>query len=140
MTIPVYHTNELLVAQVGIDSVVTWANSDVVNTQKTSVIPSPVDKKQEYELLIYNPSTITDLSCKIFISALDLQGATRQALLATITIPKSQVVTGTTINTHSRLLHGLFYGGDILLVFSNDTMLGVADGFTASYRLIETAN
>lgn len=121
--------------QVGADSTAVYANSDAANTQKTISFTAPTSPSQEYELIVYNPSTITDLTVKVFNVELLLASGTRDALITTVSIPKSQAITGTTINTYAKFLHGLFNGGDVKMVVSNDTVLGVADGFTATARL-----
>jgi hypothetical protein len=129
--------NQLSGAQVGTDQTVTWANSDAANTQKTVTFTKPAIPVSEYELIIYNPSTITDITVKIFNVETALGGSDRDALLTSVTIPKSQTLTGTTINTHIKLISGMFNGGDCKLVLSNDTVLGASDGFSAYVRLRE---
>lgn len=127
--------NVLQQTQIGADSNAVFANSDAVNTQKTINFTAPVSPSEQCELIVYNPSTISDLTVKVFNVELTLASATRDALVSTITIPKAATVTGTAINTHINLIAGAFNGGDIKLVVSNATVLGIADGFTASFRL-----
>lgn len=123
--------------QIGTDQDLTWANSDAANTQKTYTFTKPDAPVEEYELVVYNPSTVTDLTVKIFNIEASLKGSDRDALITTVSIPKSQAVTGTTINTYARIVHGIFNGGNCKIVASNDTVLGGADGFTATFRLRE---
>lgn len=123
--------------QAGTDQTIIWANSAAINTQKTVTFTKPASPVSEYELIVYNPSTITDITVKIFNVETSLGDGTRDALVTTVSIPKSQAVTGTTINTQAKYLHGVFNGTDCKLVLSNDTVLGVADGFSAYLRIRE---
>lgn len=129
--------NQLRETQIGTDQTITWANSDAANTQKTVTFTKPAIPVSEYELIIYNPSTITDITVKIFNVETALGGSDRDALLTSVTIPKAQAMTGTTINTHIKLISGVFNGGDCKLVLSNDTVLGASDSFSAYVRLRE---
>jgi hypothetical protein len=123
--------------QAGTDQTIIWANSAAINTQQTVTFTKPASPVSEYELIVYNPSTITDITVKIFNVETSLGAGTRDALVTTVSIPKSQAVTGTTINTQAKYLHGVFNGTDCKLVLSNDTVLGVADGFSAYLRIRE---
>lgn len=123
--------------QIGTDQDLTWANSDVVNTQKTHTFTKSAVPVEEYMLICYNPSTITDLTVKMFNVETNLKDATRDVLVTTVIIPKRQTTTGTIIESHTRIVHGIFNGGNCKIVVSNDTVLGVADGFTATFRLRE---
>lgn len=119
----------------------TFANNAAANTQFTntvlrSTLPS-VNAVGEYGIIVYNPSAITDLTIKLFNINLNVGGATRDSLITTITVPKSQVITGTTVNTRTTFVHGLFCGGDIKIVVSNDTVLGAADTFAYALRIEE---
>lgn len=123
--------------QVGADQTITFSNSDPANTQVTNTITKPDNPVDEYELVVYNPSTVTDLTVKVFSVQASLGGGSRDALITTLSIPKSQTITGTSINTYSHYLHGIFNGTNCKLVFSNDTVLGGSDGFSAYFRLQE---
>lgn len=127
----------LLENQVGADQTLTWANSDAENTQKTVSFTKPAQPLSEYELIVYNPSTVTDITVKVFNVETSLGGASRDAFITSVSIPKSQMVTGTTINTYAKFVHGMFNGGNLKLVLSNDTVLGASDGFSAYARLRE---
>ncbi len=128
--------NQLRETQVGTDQTVTWANSDAANTQKTVTFAKPSTPMSEYELVVYNPS-ITDITVKIFNVETGLGSGDRDALLTVVNIPKAQALTGTTINTHIKLISGMFNGGACKLVLSNDAALGASDGFSAYVRLRE---
>lgn len=137
-TVPIEVTGRLLrKTQVGTDQTLTWANSDAANTQKTYTFTQPANPVEEYELSVYNPSTVTDLTVKVFTVEAALGGGSRDVLVTTVSVPKSQTITGTTISAYSKALRGIFNGGDCKLVFSNDTVLGVSDGFSATLRLRE---
>jgi hypothetical protein len=123
--------------QVGNDLQVTWAGSAAVDTQKTVTIVKPEVPVSEYEVVVYNPSTVTDLTVKIFNEEVALGGGNRQALLTTVTVPKSQMLTGTIVNTYVRLISGMFVGTNCTLVLSNNIALGVSDGFSAYVRIRE---
>jgi len=86
---------------------------------------------------VYNPSSVTDITVKVFETATSLAENTRYVLITQFTIPKSQTITGTTIDTTSKLVHGIFNGTDVRFVLSNDTVLGASDGFSATLRLRE---
>jgi len=113
-----------------------WANSALINTQKTVTVTAPANVRGLYELIVYNPSTVTDLTVKIFnVQASNFAGASRNSYLTSVSIPKSQTITGTAINCYSRLIQGVFNGVNLYLVLSNDTALGGSDGFTAYSRV-----
>ena len=123
--------------QIGTDQTATWANSAAANTQVSVTITKPTVPVGEYELIIYNPSTVTDLTIKVFAVEAALGGGARDALITTIPVLKSQAITGTIISAYVRIIHGIFNGADCKLVISNDTALGAAEGFTAYIRLRE---
>jgi len=124
---------------VGSDQAITFANSAAANNQQTFTIAAPATGIGEYMLTVYNPSTVTDLTVKVFAIAAGLGGADRDSLLTPdpIVIPKSQAITGTTVNCYSTLIHGIFCGTAMKVVVSNNTVLGAAEGFTAAVRLRE---
>lgn len=124
--------------QVDVDKSVTFANSAPANTQAAAItITRPANPVKEHELIVYNPSTITDLTVKLFAVETNLGGGSRDVLIATVIIPKKQTTTGTNIEAHAKFATGLFNGADLKIQVSNDTVLGVADGFTANLRLRE---
>ncbi|MHC1760515.1 MAG: hypothetical protein AB9917_13605 [Negativicutes bacterium] len=125
--------------QIGEDLPLVFANSAVANTQSVATVQSPSegmttnDPLQAYKIAVHNPSTVTDLTVKLLTVEADLA----DCLLDTLAIPKAQAVTGTTISAHEFLTGGIFCGGNLKLVVSNDTVLGGADGFTAKIRIRE---
>lgn len=123
--------------QIGTDQAVAFANSAAINTQVNVDFTKPTVSKPRYKIAVYNPSTVTDLTVKIFSVALDFGGGTRYDFIDSFVIPKSQVITGTTINAYTKFIEGLFVGTDLRLVVSNNTVLGTAEGFSAYIRLRE---
>lgn len=125
---------------IGSDNAVTFANSALVNTQVNvdiavnAVYPSPRDR---CVIEVYNPSTVTDLSIKVTAKAASFGGDTRYCLIDTLTIPKSQTLTGTTVNAYLKIVEGMFVGEDLRLVVSNNKELGGSDGFAAYIRIRE---
>ena len=125
---------------IGADNPVAFANSAPINTQviidiaSNAVFPSPRDR---CVLEIYNPSTVTGLTVKIFSKALSFGGDIRYCLIDTVAIPISQTTTGTAVSAHLKIIEGMFVGEDVRLVVSNDTALGASDGFTAYLRVRE---
>jgi hypothetical protein len=123
--------------QVRADQAVAFANSAVVNTLVNVDFVKPSIVRQRYKIAIYNPSTVTDLTIKLFSVALNFGGGTQYDLIDTIVIPKSQAITGSTVSAYAKFVEGLFVGVDLRLVVSNNTVLGVADGFTGYVRIRE---
>ena len=125
----------LIQTQVGADVPFVFAHSAPVNNQQAATITAPASPVSEYELAIYNPSTVTDITVKLYNVEAALAGGTRDAYITSFVVPKSQLVSGTTINTYAVFVEGLFNGGNVKAVVSNNTVLGGADGFTATMRL-----
>lgn len=123
--------------QLGADLQFVFANEASANTQKTKTIDKPSKPIRNHKFIIYNPSTVTDLTVKFFNVESSLGGVDREAYVSSVVVPKSQSTTGTTINTYEVIVEGLFTGGDVKLVLSNNTALGVTDGFTATVRVRE---
>lgn len=114
-----------------------YANLAVANTQETIQIDAPVNPIQAYKLAVHNPSAITGLTLKLFTVEKSLGGADRDCLLETLDVPKAQTIKGTVIDAYEFLVGGIFCGGDLKIVASNDTALGAGDAFAASIRLRE---
>lgn len=129
--------------QIGSDLAFVFANSASANTQKTATVAVPEegmatnDPVQAYKIAVHNPSAVTDLTVKLFTVEASLGGAARDCLLESLVVPKAATVTGTAINAHEYLVGGMFCGGALKIVVSNDTVLGGADGFTATIRIRE---
>lgn len=124
--------------QIGADIDFTFANSAVINTNATAIdITKPSLPSEEYMLTIYNPSTVSDLTVKIFAIASSLAGGTKYAYITNLTVPKSASIFGTTVNTYSFYVHGIFNNSDCRIIISNNTALGVSDGFTGTLRVRE---
>lgn len=129
--------------QIGEDLSFVFANSAAANTQKTATVAVPVegmttnDPLQAYKIAVHNPSAVTDLTLKLFTTEADMGGAGRDCLLDTLTVSKAATVTGTAVSAHEFMVGGIFCGGDLKIVASNDTALGSFDGFTATIRIRE---
>ena len=94
------------------------------------------DPVQAYKISIYNPGA-SDLTVKLMTTEEDLGGADRDCLLDTLSVPASATVTGTAVNAYEFLTGGIFCGGDLKIVVSNDDSIGEAAGFTATLRIRE---
>lgn len=133
-------SNMIFGRQIGLDNAISFANNALINTQVNvdialnTVFPSP---RERCTIEVYNPSTVTDLTIKILAVETSFGGDTRYCLIDTITIPKSQASTGTTINAYLKLIEGMYVGTGLRLVVSNNTALGAAEGFTAYVRIRE---
>ena len=129
--------------QVGEDISFAFANSSEANTQKVATVAvpqeatAPNDALQAYKLAVHNPSTVSALTLKLFTVEKSLGGADRFCLLETLDVPKAQTIKGTAIDAYEYLVGGIFCGGDLKIVASNDTALGAAEGFTATIRIRE---
>lgn len=121
------------------DQTAVYANSDAANTQKTFTL-TPVagfNDLSQFILDVYNPSTVTDLTVKVFAVESTLGGGTRDCYIGTASVPKSATVTGTAISAHRLLFNGGSAGCPLKFVVSNNTVLGASDGFTATFRFRE---
>ena len=129
--------------QVDSDFSVTFANSSAADTQKVVAVEIPQetsdqsDALQAYKFAVHNPSTVSALTLKLFTVEKSLGGADRSCLLETIEVPKAQAIKGTAIDAYEFLVGGIFCGGDLKIVASNDTALGAAEGFAATIRIRE---
>lgn len=124
--------------QVGGDKEFVFANEALADNQQTATITAPANPGKKHEIIVNNPSTVTDLTVKLFNIEADLVGDTdKDAYITSFVVPKSGSVTGTLIDTHAAFIEGLFNGGDLKLVVSNNTVLGETDGFTATVRIRE---
>ena len=107
------------------------------NTQSTLTIEAPINVRFEYEISVYNPSTITDLTVKIFNTRV-INGTSRDVLVYSFVVPKSQSVTGTTVSAYSIPVRLMFNGGvPVKIIASNNTVLGGTDGFTPTISIEE---
>lgn len=117
------------------DPNVAFADSAAADTQKTYTKAMPDDSVGEYELDFYNPSTVTDLTVKVMAVLTLFGGGTRYGYITSFSIPKSQTISGTTVNTYTKYVEGIFNGTACQLIISNDTQLGGSDGFTCTFRM-----
>jgi hypothetical protein len=120
------------------DPTAVFANSAGANTQATAItITKPDNVSQMHQISVYNPSTVTDLTVKVFTVATSLGGGDRDVLVDTITIPKAQSITGTSIVAYAETVYNWMNNGNGKLQISNNTALGAAEGFTATVRVRE---
>ena len=122
--------------QLGNDLPFVFANSATADTQVIQTVLSPENPVQAYKISIYNPGA-SDLTVKLMTVEENLGGAYRNCLLDTLTVPAAATVTGTAVNAYEFLTGGIFCGGDLKIVVSNDDSIGEAAGFTATIRIRE---
>lgn len=79
--------NFLLESQIDIDRTASWGASSVITTQKNIDFPKPASPVKEYELIIMNPSRVTDLTVSAYNLETLFNGETMAALLETVAIP-----------------------------------------------------
>ena len=115
--------------QVESDKTATWANNTAANTPVNIDFTKPDLTLGEYMLTLYNPSTVTSITVKIYTKALNLGGQDRYSLITQLSFPANEC--------QSKYIHGIFCGESVRFVLSNDINLGIADGFTATLRLRE---
>lgn len=123
--------------QIGTDHDIVFANESSQHTQKTLDISVPSSTKKSYKLLVYNPSSVTALTVKVFDIELAMKGSTRYVYEKTLAVPAVTTTTGTELNAYAFVIENMFAGANLRLVISNDTALGESDGFTATFRLRE---
>jgi len=114
---------------------VSWNTDDAANTQKTISISKPSLRTKRFLLVIYNPSTQTDLTCKL-ISPREFDSSDRNILLQQFTFIKKQTISGTAIDGEEKFFELGFTNSDLNIVLSNDTG-GTLTAFTAHYELYE---
>jgi len=115
---------------------IAWANSEVINTQKILIFNQPMKPVSEYEIIVYNPSTATDITVKLF-SLENFEGSIKgqEAFIDSWIVPASQTITGTAIDTYKENVSGIFNDSPLKIVLSNDTAIGVAGAFTALLKI-----
>jgi hypothetical protein len=107
---------------------VSYANNALVNTAtpKDHTVYASAPDDGLVVFTIYNPSTVTDLTVDFQIKE-TLNGAARYGTLTSVTATKN--------TTKSFLVQGWCVGEALRLNFTNTTVLGGADAFTAYYRV-----
>jgi hypothetical protein len=109
------------------DTTAVWANSAAANTAVNVDIdlPSPLQGDAKYLITVVNPSAVTALTIKV--KNKETFGTAQYPELTTINIP---------VNTSKAVIvEGWLLGEASRLTLSNDTVLGIADGFTANIRV-----
>lgn len=118
-----------------VNGLATWANSAPVNTAVNLDVPIPVRPTPTGKLLVLvnNPSTVTALTGTLKTRWTDNVPA---AQVATLRSGASDVTVAVPANTTKGFVVDLFAladGGRI--TWTNDTVLGVGDGFTARIQV-----
>lgn len=112
------------------DGTVVFANSAAANTHVSTAeipLPSTLQGDGKYVVTILSPSTITALTVRPENKE-TFAGTARYADLPAFTAPIN-------VGGVSRVIEGFLVGEAGRFTLSNDTALGVADGFTASIRV-----
>ena len=129
-TVTVNYSNYVKAVQVGSDLNFPFASpaSTPANTQVTATLAKPSTPVECYDIHVYNPSTVSDLTVKLFSTVTPWSGAGGQAYsyIDSLTIPKSQSITGTTINAYKNQVYGLFNMYNLYMVMSNNSAMTTA--------------
>ena len=129
--------------QVGPDLFFVFPNSAAVNSQVSQIVAAPTeetaknDPTQAYKIVVVNPSAKSDLTLKLFTVEKGLGGADQDCLLQMLDVPMVQAVSGTTVQAYEFLVGGIFCGGNLKIVASNNAALGASDEFSAAVRIRE---
>lgn len=117
-------------SQIGTDQTATWANSAAQNTTQDIDFTNASELPFEGKIAIAarNPSSVTDLTMIVYNKELSFGGADRYVELARFTVPKN------TSAGKYYLVSGVIAPA-FRLTFSNDTVLGGSDGFSANIRV-----
>ena len=110
------------------NNTVAFANSAVINTQKTITVPMQGIIAERYLVSVLNPSLVSDVTVKFF---------TDGAFVDVIIIPKQYTITGTVIGGMSFLIEGILVNSNMFIVISNNTALGGTDAFNATLIIKE---
>lgn len=110
---------------------VTWLAEASANTEKDVdiVLPNTIDGDNLYEILIHNPSTVTALSVDIKVKWTDSGDTTRYSTLTNLGINSAE--------GEANLVQGSLLAEGSRITLSNDTVLGVGEGFTAYIQVRE---
>lgn len=109
------------------DTALSWANSALVNTERTVDLGSPEDVSRQPNagllVIVRNPSLVTDLAGEIRVQYID-SGTTRWAKLTSFTAVRNNA------DGEAFLIDaGLLTRTQVVL--ENATVLGGSDGFSA---------
>lgn len=120
------------------DMSITFNANTTKNTPKTITIDAPKTSIDEYQIITYNPSTATDLTCKVFSVETNFASTvTYNSYITSFSVPKKQTITGTTITCYTAHVHGIFNGTDCVLKYTNDSNLGAGSTFSPRVRIRE---
>lgn len=114
-----------------VDATAAWANNAPANTAVTIDYVRATGKRNLYEMTVYNPSTETLLTCRIFKLKENVASSSRYSYFTEFSCPNA-----TSLGTITKRIEGLFDNcNSIRLIFTNDAPVGVAGAFTATVRL-----
>lgn len=117
------------------DSNVVFANNAVINNKQTLTVPSMDIAIDEYQIVVNNPSTVSDLTIELY-SVETFNGVQKDAFIETLTIPKKTTRTnGKSVEAHCEYIHGVLNGAALRIEISNNVALGAAEGFTTYVKL-----
>ena len=110
---------------------VTFADSATVDTQQNLdiALPADLDGDNLYQLLIHNPSTVTNLENRIKVKWTDSASNVRYSQLTYIKVGTSE--------GKAALVQGSMLGEGFRVTISNDIALGAGEGFTAYLQVRE---
>lgn len=112
------------------DGTATWANSAAVGTivDIDFPLPTPLQGNALYEVVVTNPSGVTDLTVRV---------KNKETFGGTARYPEltSFPVAANSPDGKAVLVQGWLLGEGGRLSLSNDTALGASDGFTANVRI-----
>ena len=113
---------------------ITWGNGVPAKTQRMK--PITINREFEQWILCDNPSTVTDLTLRVYNGYIIPNRGYYYELLATLKIPK-QISGAMVYNKWAFYVPYLSQGTNkILLIAENDTDLGTTGGFTAQISLV----
>lgn len=109
-----------------IEKRLTWANSAGAGTVQEAVGDDAGHTPGAAVVLIHNPSAVTALTVRALVRWADTGGVDRDAELTSFGVPAN--------STQAVRVEGLGMGTPVIRA-SNDTALGVGDGFDAELRV-----
>lgn len=98
---------------------------------KDITVPSKPQQDNVYELLIFNPSTVTEININIDVLWTDIDGGSRQSRLL-----DDNIVVGTDSGV-AKLIQGSLLANGCRIIFSNVTELASDEGFDVYLRLLK---
>lgn len=119
--------------QIGLDQTLTWENSAPAGTEKSFIISKPSKPVDKYQIIVYNPSTETDLAFNLYDIETDFGGADREIRVDMLLVDKNDGIYGTAKST----VEGILNGCACRIVATNAQGLTASGGFSAHVRIRE---